>query len=205
MSEWGIYRTGAIESQNKHAQCRNYVRRYVEWARCMCNYISCRHYHVAPLFLCGLLTADILRHASSRLRIFSKYFPSVLEVKCFLFATFTRCIPKQKEDRRTALTHTYFMVQSPSWEANWFAASQEIPRILCNQKVHYRTHKRPPPVPIQPNPVNIPTSHLLETHPNIIRPSTPKSPQWCLPSGFPTKTLYAPLSSPVRATCFNFQ
>ena len=24
---------------------------------------------------------------------------------------------------------TYSMVQSPSWEANWFAASQEIPRI----------------------------------------------------------------------------
>jgi hypothetical protein len=56
------------------------------------------------------------------------------------------------------------MVQSPSWEANWFAASQEIPRILWNPKVHYRTHKRPPPVPIlcQPNPVHIPTSHLLE-------------------------------------------
>jgi len=54
-------------------------------------------------------------------------------------------------------------VQSPSWEANWFAASQEIPRISRNPKVHYRTHKRPPPVPIlgQPNPVHIPTSHLL--------------------------------------------
>jgi len=38
------------------------------------------------------------------------------------------------------------MVQSPSWEANWFAASQEIPRISRNPKVHYRTHKRPPPV-----------------------------------------------------------
>ena len=25
---------------------------------------------------------------------------------------------------------TYSMVQSPSWEANWFAASQEIPRIF---------------------------------------------------------------------------
>jgi len=30
----------------------------------------------------------------------------------------------------TALT--YSMVQSPSWEANWFAASQEIPRISRN-------------------------------------------------------------------------
>ena len=38
------------------------------------------------------------------------------------------------------------MEQSPSWEANWFAGSQEIPRILWNPKVHYRTHKRPPPV-----------------------------------------------------------
>ena len=31
---------------------------------------------------------------------------------------------------------TYSMVQSPSWEANWFAASQEIPRISWNPKVH---------------------------------------------------------------------
>ena len=74
---------------------------------------------------------------------------------------------------------TYSMVQSPSWEANWFAASQEIPRISRNPKVHYRTHKRPPPIPIlsQTNPVHIPTSHLLEIHPNIIHPSTPRSPQ----------------------------
>ena len=56
------------------------------------------------------------------------------------------------------------MQQSPSWKANWFAASQEIPRISRNPKVHYRTHKRPPPVSIlgQPNPVHIPTSNLLE-------------------------------------------
>ena len=95
------------------------------------------------------------------------------------------------------------MVQSPSWEANWFAASQEIPRISRNPKVHYRTHNRPPTVSIpgQPNPVQKTTSHLLEIHPNIIHPSTPRSAQWFLPSGFPTKTLYTPLSSPIRATC----
>ena len=54
------------------------------------------------------------------------------------------------------------MVQSPSWEANWFSASQEIPRISRNPKVHYRTHKRPPAVSIlgQPNPVHIPTSYM---------------------------------------------
>ena len=98
---------------------------------------------------------------------------------------------------------TYSMVQSPSWEANWFAASQEIPRISRNPKVHYRTYKYLPPVSIlgQPNPVHIPTSHLLEIHPNIIHPSTPRFPQWSLSSVFPTKTLYIPLSSPIRATC----
>ena len=82
---------------------------------------------------------------------------------------------------------TYSMVQSPSWEANWFAASQEIPRISRNPKVHYRTHKRPPTVCIlgQPSPVHIPTSHLLEFHPNIIHSSTPRSPQWSPSLRFP--------------------
>ena len=65
---------------------------------------------------------------------------------------------------------TYSMVQSPSWAADWLATSQEIPRISRNPKVHYRTHKRTPTVSIlgQPNPVYMPTSHLLEIHPNII-------------------------------------
>ena len=81
---------------------------------------------------------------------------------------------------------TYSMVQSPS-EANCFAASQEIPPISRNPKVHYRTHKRPPPVSIlgQPNPVHIPTSHLLEIRSNIIPPSTPTSPQWSPSLRFP--------------------
>ena len=93
------------------------------------------------------------------------------------------------------------MVQSPSWEANWFAASQENPRISRNPKVHYRTHKRPPPVSIlgEPNPVHIPTSHLLEIHPNIIHSSTPRSPQWSISLLFPHQDpIHPPLLTHMR-------
>ena len=106
-------------------------------------------------------------------------------------------------DIHSAILLTYPMVQSPSWEANWFAASQEFPPISGNPTVHYRTHKRPLPVSIlgQLNPVHIPTSHLLEIRPNIIHPCKPRSPQWYLYLRFPHQDHIHPLSSPIRATC----
>ena len=94
---------------------------------------------------------------------------------------------------------TYSMVQSPSWEANWFGASQEIPRISRNPKVHYRTYKHLPPVSIlgQPNPVHTSTSYtswrsilILSTHLRLGLPSR------LSPSGFPSKTLYTPSPHP---------
>ena len=88
---------------------------------------------------------------------------------------------------RTANELTYSIQQSPSWEANRLPASQEIPRILWNTKVHYRIHKWPPPVPIlsQLDPVHTPTSYFLKIHLNIILPSTPRSPKWSLSLRFP--------------------
>jgi len=56
------------------------------------------------------------------------------------------------------------MEQSHSWEDNWSSASQKIPLILWNPKVHYRIHMCPPPVPIlnQPDAVNTPHIPLPE-------------------------------------------
>jgi len=38
------------------------------------------------------------------------------------------------------------MDESPSWEANIPTASQEIPRIIWNLKVHYSLHSSSPPI-----------------------------------------------------------
>ena len=45
-------------------------------------------------------------------------------------------IPLVPRSEHTAYLLTQSMVQSPSWAANWFAVTQEIPRISRNPKVH---------------------------------------------------------------------
>ena len=57
----------------------------------------------------------------------------------------------------------------------------------------------PYPHPDQSSPY--PHIQLLKIHLNIILPSTSGFPNGLFPSGSPTKTLYTPLLSPIRATC----
>jgi len=85
---------------------------------------------------------------------------------------------------------TYLLIyskqHSPSWEANRFSSSQEIPRILWNPKVHYRIYKCSPPVPVlgQINPGQAPF-HSPKIHLNIVLLSMPGSSKWSLSLKFP--------------------
>jgi hypothetical protein len=71
---------------------------------------------------------------------------------------------------------------SPSWEAANCAATQELPSVLWNPKVHYRVNKSPPLVPIPSliHPIHTIPFYFSEIHSNIVHPPTSWSFPWSL-------------------------
>jgi hypothetical protein len=66
------------------------------------------------------------------------------------------------------------MELSPFAEAANCEATQELPSILWNPKVHYRDHKRHPQIPIlsQIDPVHTTSFYLYKIHFNMVHPPT---------------------------------
>jgi hypothetical protein len=98
---------------------------------------------------------------------------------------------------------TYSMQQSPSWEANWFAASQEIPAFYGTRRFttaltsarHLSLSWASPIQSSHPHPTSWRSILILSSHLRLGLPSG------LFPSAFPTKILYTPLPTPVRSTC----
>ena len=92
---------------------------------------------------------------------------------------------------------TYSMGQSPSGETNRFSSSKKIPGIQWNPKVHYCLYWARHLSPswdssiqsIPPHSTSWRSILILSSHLRLGLPSGH------FPSGFPTKTLYAPLLS----------
>jgi hypothetical protein len=92
------------------------------------------------------------------------------------------------------------MGQSPSSEANSRSASQ-IPRVLCNAKVHYRVDNSPPPFPVlsKMNPFHIRKPNFLKVSFNIIFSSTPMSSEWSLTFRLSDENFVRIFHCPMRA------
>ena len=103
---------------------------------------------------------------------------------------------------RTLLTYLFHGAES-FLKTQPFSASQEIPHILLNPKVHYHIHKCLLPIPIlsQLSPVHTPTSHFPKINLNIILLSVPGCPQWSLSLRFPHQNPVHASPLPICATC----
>jgi len=75
------------------------------------------------------------------------------------------------------------MELSPSREANSHSASQQVPHLLWNRKIHYRIHESTPLVFVlsQTSPFHTSPPYFTKIHFNIICPSNPSSSELSLP------------------------
>jgi len=99
---------------------------------------------------------------------------------------FSYCICISWDERTYFMKYVSFLLLTHGAEVYSHPASQEIPRLLWNQKVHYSVPKSPPLASIQRqmNPVHIFPPYFPKIHSNIILPFTTRSSEWSLPFRF---------------------
>jgi hypothetical protein len=104
--------------------------------------------------------------------------------------------------RKNSLIHLLTEL-SPSWEAANCAATEELPSILWNPKVHHRVHKSPPLVPIlnQMDPVHTFPSYLSKIYFNIVHTYVLIFLVVSFLLAFPSISYMHSSSPPLRATC----
>jgi len=93
------------------------------------------------------------------------------------------------------------MQQNPSWKTNSPSASQEIPGILWNPKIHDRVHKSLALLSILSHINPIHYLSLFNVHFSIILPSTSGFSKWPLSLNFPHQSSICISPLPTRATC----
>ena len=92
-------------------------------------------------------------------------------------------------------------MEESSGEANRSSTIQEIPCILWNPEVHYCIDRSLPPVSFLSQINLVHAIHLTSSRSILLLSS--HFPSGLFSSGFPTKTLYAPLLSLIHTTCPN--
>jgi hypothetical protein len=111
---------------------------------------------------------------------------------------------RRPDNKTVTYLLTYSMQQSPSWEANRFAASQKLPTAFYGTRRfiaaftsarHLSLYWASSIQSITPHPTSWKSILILSFHLRLGLYSG------LFPSGFPTKTLYTPLPSTNRPTC----
>ena len=127
--------------------------------------------------------------------------------QCSFWEKFMRIVKSVISWLNTHLHLLYFLIhsmeQSPSWEANRFSTSIEIPPHFMEPEGSLPHSQCPPPFPVLSHidPAHAPTSHLLLSSLLLSSHLRQGLLSSLFPSGFPTKTLYAPVLFPIHDTC----